>query len=165
MQTVQHEPMSILGQYHHFAIRTGNIQRAIAFYEVLGFRVTERFTAGVTLACWLEGLGTRLELLQVPVPRPAADAFGDEHYVGYYHLSLWVNNVAECLEELREQLSETPLVLLPPTDQFIGQKKYRVAFIQDYDGLPIELIEVVQDAENGRDSPSIEDNCRLNPDA
>jgi len=135
--------MSNLIQYHHIAIRTGNIHRAIEFYTALGFQVVERFTAGITLACWLEGLGTRLELMQVPLPRPAPDAFGDEHYVGYYHLSFQVENLENFLNQLREQLPEPPAVLLAPTLQKIGQKNYRVAFIQDYDGLPIELMEIL----------------------
>ncbi len=45
---------------HHVAIRTANIMRSIEFYQLLGFTVKERFTAGYTLACWLEGLGGRL---------------------------------------------------------------------------------------------------------
>ena len=135
--------MSNLIQYHHIAIRTGNIHRAMEFYTALGFQVVERFTAGITLACWLEGLGTRLELMQVPHPRPAPDAFGDEHYVGYYHLSFQVENLENFLNQLREQLPEPPKVLLAPTPQTIGQKNYRVAFIQDYDGLPIELMEIL----------------------
>ncbi|MEL6334988.1 MAG: VOC family protein, partial [Cyanobacteria bacterium J06626_26] len=72
---------------HHASIRTADIHRAIAFYEQLGFRVCERFTTGYTLACWMEGLGGRIELIQIPQPKPPADAFNDEHYVGYYHLS------------------------------------------------------------------------------
>jgi len=135
--------MANLIQYHHIAIRTGNIHRAIEFYTALGFQVVARFTAGITLACWLEGLGTRLELMQVPVPRPAPDAFGDEHYVGYYHLSLQVENVEKTLSQLQKQLPEPPGILLPPTRQTIGQQNYRVAFIQDYDGLPIELMELL----------------------
>ncbi len=130
-------------QYHHIAIRTGDIHRAMEFYTALGFAVSERFTAGITLACWLEGLGTRLELMQVPLPRLAPDAFGDEHYVGYYHLSFQVENLENLLNQLREQLPEPPKVLLAPTSQTIGQKNYRVAFIQDYDGLPIELMEIL----------------------
>ncbi|MEO0949403.1 MAG: VOC family protein, partial [Cyanobacteria bacterium J06641_5] len=68
---------------HHVSIRTANIHRAIAFYELLDFTVSERFTTGTTLACWLESpaLGARLELLQIPEPHPAPDCFGDEHYV------------------------------------------------------------------------------------
>ncbi len=142
---------------HHVSIRTADIHRAIAFYEQLGFVVQERFTTGYTLACWLEGLGGRIELLQIPQPRPAPDAFGDEHYTGYYHLSfditamtpslsIWLHQlesaVAQAVSQYPDQIS--PLrVLLAPTQQMIGDRVYEVAFIADADGLPLEFIRCV----------------------
>ena len=142
---------------HHASIRTANIHRAIAFYEQLGFTVCERFTAGITLACWMEGLGGRIELIQIPQPRPAADAFGDEHYVGYYHLSFDLTNVSDdlptWLSNLQNQFVEAsqqdgeqfqPLkILLEPTQQMIGDRVYEVTFIADTDGLPLEFIRVL----------------------
>lgn len=138
---------------HHASIRTANIHRSIAFYEVLGFTVSERFTAGITLACWMEGLQGRIELLQVPEPKPAADAFHDEHYTGYYHLSFdltdEVSSLPRWLEALRGQLAiaaessgqALPLtILLEPTQQMIGNWVYEVAFIADPDGLPLEFL-------------------------
>lgn len=142
---------------HHASIRTANIHRAIAFYEQLGFVVHERFTTGYTLACWMEGLGGRIELIQIPQPHPTADAFNDEHYTGYYHLSFdltqtttdlpqWLEAVqakfAEAAESQPEQVS--PLkVLLEPNQQMIGDRVYEVAFIADADGLPLEFIRVM----------------------
>ncbi len=138
---------------HHASIRTANIHRAIAFYEILGFHVTERFTTGYTLACWLEGLDSRLELIQIPEPKPTADAFGDEHYTGYYHLSFDLANYTDDLPTWIENLTSrfaqaaitnpelSPLtVLLPPTQQQIGSSIYEVAFLADSDGLPLEFI-------------------------
>lgn len=141
---------------HHASIRTANIHRAIAFYEQLGFCVCERFTAGITLACWMEGLNGRIELIQIPQPRPAADAFGDEHYTGYYHLSFdlteSVANLPEWLETLRGKMDSArdrgeeipPLkVLLDPCQQMIGDRVYEVTFIADADGLPLEFIRLL----------------------
>lgn len=139
---------------HHMSIRTADIHRAIAFYERLGFAITERFTTGMTLACWMEGLGGRIELIQIPEPRPAADAFGDEHYTGYYHLSFDLTQQAQSLPDWLASLSQTfeqaarsqpgqiqPLkVLLPPQQQMIGNRAYEVTFIADPDGLPIEFL-------------------------
>lgn len=139
---------------HHASIRTADIHRAIAFYEQLGFTVTERFTAGITLACWMEGLGGRIELMQVPEPRPAADPFGDEHYTGYYHLSFdltptpiplpdWLAQVRQRFDQAAQQQPGQlqPLqVLLEPCQQMIGRQVYEVAFIADADGLPLEFI-------------------------
>ncbi|UKO98019.1 VOC family protein [Nostoc sp. UHCC 0870] len=134
---------------HHASIRTANIHQAIAFYEILGFSVCERFTTGYTLACWMEGLGGRIELIQIPQPKPAPDAFGDEHYVGYYHLSFDLTEITPdlpgWLKNLQERVGLTaelpPLkILLEPTQQQIGDRILEVAFIADTDGLPLEFI-------------------------
>jgi catechol 2,3-dioxygenase-like lactoylglutathione lyase family enzyme len=133
---------------HHISIRTADIHRSILFYECLGFRVSERFTTGYTLACWLEGLSGRLELVQIPEPKPAPDAFSDDHYVGYYHISFdltdrtpdlttWLGNFSTTLQTVNQP---APAVLLTPTQQIIGANVYEVMFIADPDSLPLELI-------------------------
>lgn len=134
---------------HHVSIRTAEIHRAIAFYEQLGFQVCERFTAGFTLACWLDGLDGRLELIQIPEPKPAPDCFGDERYVGYYHLSFDLtgrtDNLSLWLAQLQAQFEADPdlpplQVLLSPRQQQIGAEIYEVLFIADADGLPLEFL-------------------------
>ncbi len=132
---------------HHASIRTADIHRAIAFYELLGFEVVERFNAGITLACWMEGLNGRVELMQVPEPKLAADAFSDEHYTGYYHLSFDLTQMADSLPAWLEQLKQKAIsqdvsltVLLEPQQQMIGSSVYEVAFIADTDGLPLEFL-------------------------
>ncbi len=129
---------------HHASIRTADIHRAIAFYEILGFTMEERFTAGYTLACWMTGLGGRIELLQVPEPQPAPDPFGDEHYVGYYHLSFdltgQIADLDDWLDGLQSKFDGDLTVLLPPQQQQIGTRVYEVAFIADRDGMPIEFL-------------------------
>jgi catechol 2,3-dioxygenase-like lactoylglutathione lyase family enzyme len=133
---------------HHISIRTADIHRSIAFYECLGFTISERFTTGYTLACWMEGLGGRIELIQIPEPKPAPDAFNDEHYVGYYHLSFdltelssdltsWLTDFSTRLQSI-ELLA--PTILLAPSQQIIGAQVYEVAFLADPDSLPLELI-------------------------
>jgi catechol 2,3-dioxygenase-like lactoylglutathione lyase family enzyme len=142
---------------HHASIRTADIHQAIAFYEQLGFTVNERFTTGYTLACWMTGLGGRIELIQIPEPKPAPDSFHDEHYVGYYHLSFdltnstadlssWLAELEQKIEAFRasEPNSITPLkILLQPEQQMIGDRIYEVAFITDIDGLPLEFIRII----------------------
>jgi len=137
---------------HHVSIRTGDIYKAMAFYEQLGFKVSERFTTGYTLACWMEGLGGRIELIQIPQHKPAPDAFADEHYVGYYHLSFDLTEITPdlptWLENLQKKLAMVnqlpPLkVLLEPTQQQIGDQVWEVAFIADADELPVEFIRLL----------------------
>jgi catechol 2,3-dioxygenase-like lactoylglutathione lyase family enzyme len=133
---------------HHISIRTADIHRSIAFYECLGFTTRDRFTTGYTLACWMEGLNGRIELIQIPEPKPAPDAFGDEHYVGYYHLSFDLTDLsvnlttwlADFTVTLQEANLPAPTVLLAPAQQTIGANVYEVAFIADPDGLPLEFI-------------------------
>jgi catechol 2,3-dioxygenase-like lactoylglutathione lyase family enzyme len=134
---------------HHASIRTANIHLAIAFYEQLGFIVSDRFTTGYTLACWMEGLDSRIELIHIPQPKPTVDAFADEHYVGYYHLSFDLSQTTpdlnSWLTNLQSRLSLFPelpplKILLAPTQQQIGDRILEVAFIADTDGLPLEFI-------------------------
>jgi len=134
---------------HHASIRTANIHLAIAFYEQLGFIVSDRFTTGYTLACWMEGLDSRIELIHIPKPKPTVDAFADEHYVGYYHLSFDLSQTTpdlnSWLTNLQSRLSLFPelpplKILLAPTQQQIGDRILEVAFIADTDGLPLEFI-------------------------
>ena len=136
---------------HHASIKTADIHQAIAFYERLGFAVQTRFTAGVTLACWMEGLGGRIELMQVPKPRPAIDAFTDEHYTGYYHLSFdlteQVESLPSWLDKLKVEVDAVGgnlKVLLAPQEQQIGEDIYEVAFLADTDGLPLEFIRRIE---------------------
>lgn len=141
---------------HHASIRTANIHQAIAFYEQLGFSVRERFTTGYTLACWMTGLGGRIELIQIPEPKPAPDAFNDEHYVGYYHLSFdltdltpdlasWLRSLEQNITASKAEPDSLPnlKILLEPEQQMIGDRVYEVAFIADPDGLPLEFIRVL----------------------
>ena len=142
---------------HHASIRTADIHQAIAFYEQLGFTVNERFTTGYTLACWMTGLGGRIELIQIPEPKPAPDSFHDEHYVGYYHLSFdltnstpdlssWLTQLEEKIETLRASEPDklAPLkVLLQPEQHILGDHIYEVVFIADIDDLPLEFIRII----------------------
>ena len=137
-------------QGHHISIRTADIHRAIAFYETLDFEVETRFTAGITLACWMTGPAGRLELIQIPEPHPPPDAFHDEHYVGYYHLALDVSEsltssqtLEDWIRQFAQKIHEKSLcfkVLLMPQQQQFGDRTYEVAFITDSDGLPLELL-------------------------
>ena len=147
---------------HHASIRTADIHRAIAFYEQLDFTVRERFTTGYTLGCWMTGLGGRIELIQIPEPKPAIDAFYDEHYVGYYHLSFdltdltsdlpsWLENLKQKIltaQKTDSQLIQPLKILLEPQQQMIGECVYEVAFIADADGLPLEFIRVLSTKSN-----------------
>ncbi len=90
--------------------------------------------------------------MQVPEPRPAIDAFADEHYTGYYHLSFDLTDRTESLptwiDTLRKKAQQSGgslSVLLEPQQQQIGDDIYEVAFLADTDGLPLEFIRRIDD--------------------
>lgn len=114
--------------------------------------MSERFTTGYTLACWLEGALGRIELIQIPEPKAAPDAFADEHYVGYYHLSFDLTAATPDLNtwltalntQLQAASQPAPKLLLAPTQQVIGTTVYEVTFIADPDNLPLEFIREIR---------------------
>ncbi len=73
--------------------------------------------------------------------------FYDPHYVGYYHLSFDLTDhlepgqtLANWLADLEAKVKAQGLawkILLPVTEQMIGDQVYDVAFIRDRDGLPL----------------------------
>ena len=97
-------------------------------------------------------MGGRIELIQIPQPKPAPDAFHDEHYVGYYHLSFDLTDhtpdLSLWLTTLQDQFKQAQLppiqMLLEPEQQMIGDRVYEVAFIADTDGLPLEFIRLMK---------------------
>lgn len=145
---------------HHVSIRTANIQKAIAFYEVLGFTIENRFVIDYTLACWMEGLGGRIELIEIPEPKATQNIFEDNHYTGYYHISFnlthYTSDLSIWLDQLKINFSQYaqenldncsyPIILLEPHKQVIGDKLYEIAFIQDQDGLPLEFIRILENS-------------------
>lgn len=152
---------------HHVSLKTADIHRAIAFYGLLDFAIAERFTTGHTLACWLTGRGSCLELIQVPQPAPGGDPFGDEHYVGYYHLSFDVTTEAPDLPQWWQRFQEKAQgygdrygaisLLLPPQQQMIGRSVYEVLFFADGDGQPIEILRRC----TGPESPRVQEKAEV----
>ena len=99
-----------------------------------------KFTAGMALACWLQGPHGRLELLQVPQPHPAADAFGDEHYTGYYHLSLDVTAEAPSLPQWLDRFQQRLAAV--DARRVAGQDPYPPRFEVDPD--PFAAVALIQ---------------------
>mmetsp|Transcript_25085 Transcript_25085/g.52710 ORF Transcript_25085/g.52710 Transcript_25085/m.52710 type:complete len:360 (+) Transcript_25085:99-1178(+) len=101
---------------HHVAIKTRNIENAIDFYSLLGFRVESKFITGPARAAWLihgskesdtenytEGSNTRIELLEVPnhmlnepegMKRRAMDLNARPELLGLNHFAL---DVTSCI--------------------------------------------------------------------
>ncbi|KAL7461671.1 hypothetical protein ACHAXS_002082 [Conticribra weissflogii] len=110
---------------HHVAIKTRNIENAIDFYSLLGFRVESKFITGPARAAWLihDGQGSnasdeehnnmlgtnaRIELLEVPkhmlnepegMKRRAMDLNARPELLGLNHFAL---DVTRCIRGSRD---------------------------------------------------------------
>jgi lactoylglutathione lyase len=117
----------------HTCYRIGDIDRAVGFYEALGFEERRRMDlpdGAVNVFMGLPGAGDQLELTWNP---------GVESYdlgTGYNHIALTVPSVDDTLTELARGGIEPEK---PPYR--VGGKGSYIAFVRDPDGYRIELIE------------------------
>ena len=117
----------------HTCYRIGDIDRALTFYEALGFEERRRMTlpdGATNVFLGLPGDGDRLELTYNP---------GIESYeigTGYGHIALTTGDLDGTLERLGG-LGITPEK--PPYR--VREGGSRIAFVRDPDDYRIELIE------------------------
>lgn len=121
-------------RFHHSAIIVSS-EAGIDFYKDLGFEEVNRQDRGYDQIVWLKGNCCTLELFLDPthpqrVTNPEAN--------GLRHLAF----ETEHLEDMREKLSKynpDPI-----------KEKYRIFFVKDPDGQPIEIREYIpQPPHNG----------------
>ena len=106
---------------HHIALKTRNIENAVNFYSLLGFRVETKFISGPAKCAWLvhsndendnnasSTIMSRIELIQVPaymlnepegMKRRALDLAKREELLGLNHFALDVTaNIPRSLDE------------------------------------------------------------------
>lgn len=130
---------------HHTSIRVSDIERSLAFYGSVGFFVTEKFhTSSGQRACFVEGLGARLEFVESPDGRGGLSGVQGVPPAGFDRLVFNVTKACTDLESYLSHLQRRNGGLLeiagPPARQIIGADVVSVASITDPDGLPIEFI-------------------------
>lgn len=134
---------------HHTSIRVRDIERSLAFYGVLGFVVTDKFvTAGGNRACFVEGLGVRLEFVESSVGGApavgAVDGVPPFSAAGFDRLVFDVTRACTDLDtyiaHLRKRNGGYLNVRGAPATQVTGKYVVSVATIEDVDGLPVEFI-------------------------
>lgn len=139
----------------HFNINSTNIDRSVAFYELLGFKVILDFRDGMSSAEMATAFGlpvanlkgvhmrigdepnaTRIDLLEFIDPKPTGEPYPHLYHNGIARMCLKTSNIKQDYEELKskgvEFLSEPQL--LPGTTVSI------VCF-KDPDGTFVELLE------------------------
>lgn len=130
---------------HHTSIRVGDIERTLAFYGSLSFVVTEKFvTSGGRRACYVEGLGTRLEFVEAADGRGGLEGVQGVPPAGFDRLVFDVTKACTDLELFLQHLERRNGGLLEicgmPSRQIVGGSVISVASVTDPDGLPIQFI-------------------------
>lgn len=132
---------------HHASIRVSDIEQSLAFYGCVGFTVSDKFvTSAGARACFVEGLGTRLELVECPVAGNAGQLAGVvvPSAIGFDRLVFDVTKACTDLDIYLQHLQRRNGGLLEvaaqPSKEVVGNIVMAVASIYDPDGLPIEFI-------------------------
>ncbi len=120
----------------HTMLRTGDLERAIAFYtEVLDMRLLRRkdFPEGKFTLAFL-GYGDEAENTVIELTYN----WGVDHYdlgTGFGHIAIEVDDVYTAAERIRERGGK---IIREPGPMNAGTTV--IAFVEDPDGYPIELI-------------------------
>lgn len=127
--------------YSHYCISVNELERAMKFYELFGFKEERRFVReelGVEILYMVNEQALKLELLhpQNPILEKKTRRTFEEniHYVGYQHVGFTTQNIDEAYEKLKK--TDVPLAGDIKTGKI---SKY--FFCWDPDG---NLIEVIQ---------------------
>ena len=127
---------------HHTALVVGDLSRALAFYEALGFATAFQWSApdgSRTITQLRLGEGT-IELVSYPggAARPEADSDGAPR-LGLAHIAFAVDDIDAALSWLQSEGMAAPVVTISETA--FG---WRIAFIEDPDGTSVELVEMAE---------------------
>lgn len=122
-------------RWDHVAIKTADIERSLHFYcGVLGLQRKEEVEI---LGKTFYFIGNESISIEIEQGAPGEDRAQPRLQTGLYHIALVVDDVAGLVERLR---SQGVSVVVEPV---ATRPDRRVAFIEDPDGVLIQLIELV----------------------
>ncbi|CAN8070292.1 unnamed protein product, partial [Agarophyton chilense] len=130
---------------HHTSVRVSDIERSLAFYGSLGFFVTDKYmTSGGQRACFVEGLGTRLEFVEAKDDRGGLSGVQGVPHTGFDRLVFDVTKACTDLDTFLQHLERRNGGLIhiaaQPAKQVAGAHVVSVASVYDPDALPIDFI-------------------------
>ena len=118
----------------HTCYRIGDIDRAVAFYEKLGFEENRRMPIGEEAINVFMGLPGDPGKLELTYNHGVAEY---DHGTGYNHIALLVDDLDGTLAGLAAEGIEPEKPPYRPGGRTEG---HRIAFVRDPDGYRIELI-------------------------
>eukprot|EP00636_Phaeomonas_parva_P009385 CAMPEP_0118886910 /NCGR_PEP_ID=MMETSP1163-20130328/24802_1 /TAXON_ID=124430 /ORGANISM="Phaeomonas parva, Strain CCMP2877" /LENGTH=213 /DNA_ID=CAMNT_0006825239 /DNA_START=104 /DNA_END=745 /DNA_ORIENTATION=- len=154
---------------HNASLFVQDIERSMAFYTLLGFKDTHRFTVDRARAAWLSPPqpedAARIELIELPKNLVKPEEDGDDveakpkgvpdFRFGQSHLAFDISDVARAwvpeaprlagylrkLNDMSERKFQKSISLMePPAQMMFGQEVWETAVIRDPDGVRIELM-------------------------
>ena len=120
----------------HIGIRVRDLDRAVAFYKVMGFELAHRAT-GDDVAIIRNSLGVEINLIfNANAGDPAKNILMDvgEKYAGYTHVALRVTSVADTIAALKEND-----IIITQGPSAFGDDGNVSVFVRDPDRNVIEL--------------------------
>ena len=127
---------------HHIAISVRNLEKSLKFYSTLGYKQVYRFDEdddSMSIVhmklddSFLEIFSYKENVNKSPLHYERANNLKD---VGVKHLALWVDDIEGALVDMKEKGFASK-----DTKIKLGRTKIRYFFIQDPDGVWVELVE------------------------
>jgi len=132
---------------HHAVVGVSDIEASLGWYGALGFVVGDKFTLGDARACFVDGWGTRLELVEARGGRRGGAAVGASAAaaaaatVGINRLVFDVTRgctgLGLFLADLDEKLGGRLALVQPPVERVAGRYVVCVAAVADPDGVEV----------------------------
>jgi catechol 2,3-dioxygenase-like lactoylglutathione lyase family enzyme len=120
-------------KWNHAGIKTADLARSMNFYcDILGFRKLEEVEV---LGKMFHFVGNDTVNIEIEPCKPADTQADMREHSGLYHLCFTVDDLEKTAADLKSK--DVPFML--PPSQFRPDRK--IAFIQDPDGVIIQLIQ------------------------
>jgi len=130
---------------HHAVVGVSDIEASLGWYGALGFVVGDKFTLGDARACFVDGWGTRLELVEARAgggrggagvgAAAAAATVGINRLV--FDVTRGCTGLGLFLADLDEKLGGRLALLQPPVERVAGRYVVCVAAVADPDGVEV----------------------------
>lgn len=125
---------------HHTALRVQDIERSLAWYGSVGFTVYEKyFTPAGQRACFIEGLGVRIELMESTT---GSGLSGVQDLPGFlvFDVTRGCSDLQSFLDHLKKRNGGILDVKDKPAHEVIGANLLSSVVVEDPDGICLKFV-------------------------